>query len=119
MEVSSEFGPAGGDKVDARAGDFVHVPPRAVHRESNPTEKTSAVVLFQTGSGDVVVNVEGPGRLSRAVRPSIAGESARRAQRLHFARPEGFEPPTFGLEERLSLSDPSLHLPFTPETAGS
>ena len=34
-----EFGPGGGDVVDARPGDFVHVPGHAVHRESNPTDR--------------------------------------------------------------------------------
>lgn len=55
-----EFGPGGSDKVDAKTGDFVHVPPRTVHRESNPGEETSVLVGFRVGSGEVVVNVEGP-----------------------------------------------------------
>jgi uncharacterized RmlC-like cupin family protein len=56
-----EFGPDGDDRVDAGSGDFVHVPPGTVHRENNPTGETSVLVVFRMGSGDVVVNVEGPG----------------------------------------------------------
>ena len=55
-----EFGPGGSDKVDAGPGDFVHVPPRTVHRESNPTDETSVLIAFRSGTGEVVVNVEGP-----------------------------------------------------------
>ncbi|MDP9067160.1 MAG: cupin domain-containing protein [Actinomycetota bacterium] len=55
-----EFGPGGSDKVDAGPGDFVHVPRRTVHRESNPGEERSVLVGFRVGSGEVVVNVEGP-----------------------------------------------------------
>jgi uncharacterized RmlC-like cupin family protein len=55
-----EFGHKGGDKIDAGPGDFVHVPPRTVHRESNPTDETSQLILFRVGGGDVVVNVDGP-----------------------------------------------------------
>ncbi len=53
-----EFGPGGRDKVDAGPGDFAHVPRRTVHRESNPGEETSVIVVFRVGSGEVVVNVE-------------------------------------------------------------
>lgn len=46
--------------VRAEPGDFVHVPAHTVHRESNPTEVTAEVVLVRRGSGEVVVNVDGP-----------------------------------------------------------
>ena len=46
--------------VEAASGDFVHIPPRLVHRESNPTEQTAEVVLVRRGTGEVVVNVAGP-----------------------------------------------------------
>jgi cold shock CspA family protein len=46
--------------VHARPGDFVHVPPWAVHRESNSSEEQAEVVLFRRGDGPVVVNVDGP-----------------------------------------------------------
>ena len=46
--------------VHGRAGDFVHIPPHVVHRESNPTDEPADVVLVRRGSGEVVVNVDGP-----------------------------------------------------------
>ena len=46
--------------VEAAPGDFVHIPPHLVHRESNPTEQTAEVVLVRRGTGEVVVNVDGP-----------------------------------------------------------
>ncbi|MCW2667832.1 MAG: hypothetical protein JWN57_2794 [Frankiales bacterium] len=49
--------------VDARAGDFVHVPAHTVHRESNPTDEPADVVLVRRGTGPVVVNVDGPAQL--------------------------------------------------------
>ncbi len=58
--VRLEYGPAGGRTVEARTGDFLHVPARAVHRESNPLEAESRLLVTRTGSGALVVNVEGP-----------------------------------------------------------
>lgn len=55
-----EFGPGGRDKVDAGPGDYVHVPRHTVHRESNPIDTTSALIVFRMGSGEVVINVEAP-----------------------------------------------------------
>ena len=49
--------------VDARAGDFVHVPAHTVHRESNPTDEVAEVVLVGRGTGPVVLNVDGPAQL--------------------------------------------------------
>jgi uncharacterized RmlC-like cupin family protein len=46
--------------VQGDPGDFVHIPPRTVHRESNPAEEAAEVVLVRRGTGPVVVNVEGP-----------------------------------------------------------
>jgi uncharacterized RmlC-like cupin family protein len=46
--------------LDAEAGDFVHVPPFTVHRESNPTEQRSVAVIARSGGGVPTVNVEGP-----------------------------------------------------------
>ena len=56
-----ESGPGGSDLVEAGPGDFIHVPPEAVHRESNPTEEQAVAVILRSGTGEVVVNVEGPG----------------------------------------------------------
>ena len=46
--------------VDTDPGDFVHIPARTVHRESNPTDQTAEVVLVRRGTGPVTVNVDGP-----------------------------------------------------------
>lgn len=55
-----EFGPRGANAVDAREGDFVHVPPETIHRESNPFDEEALFVITRAGSGAPVVNVEGP-----------------------------------------------------------
>ena len=55
-----ESGPGGADVVEAQAGDFIFVPPHTVHRESNPASEDSTVVVVRAGSGEVVVNVNGP-----------------------------------------------------------
>ncbi len=46
--------------LDARAGDFVHVPAHTVHRESNPTDEVAVAVLARAGGGVPTVNVEAP-----------------------------------------------------------
>jgi uncharacterized RmlC-like cupin family protein len=55
-----ESGPGGAEVMEAVAGDFVHVPPHAIHREGNPSEETSALVVVRSGEGEAVINVEGP-----------------------------------------------------------
>ena len=55
-----ESGPGGGDVVDAVTGDFVHVPRGAVHRESNPGDTPSRIVVVRAGEGPPTVNVDGP-----------------------------------------------------------
>ena len=56
-----ESGPGGKDAVSVRRGDFFHVPPRTVHREVNPsTAEGQEVILFLSGTGPLVVNVDGP-----------------------------------------------------------
>jgi uncharacterized RmlC-like cupin family protein len=46
--------------VDAGPGDFVFVPKGAIHREGNPTDDESHLVVVRAGTGPAVVNVEGP-----------------------------------------------------------
>jgi uncharacterized RmlC-like cupin family protein len=46
--------------LDAEAGDFVHVPPFTVHRESNPTDQPSVAVIARAGGGVPTVNVDDP-----------------------------------------------------------
>lgn len=55
-----EFGPAGGRTVEAGPGDFVYVAAGAIHRESNPAEVESQIVVVRSGTGDPVVNADGP-----------------------------------------------------------
>jgi len=55
-----EFGPDGSDQLDARPGDFLYVAPGAVHRESNPGDEESHIIVVRSGSGEPVVNVGGP-----------------------------------------------------------
>lgn len=55
-----ECGPGGGVVVEAAAGDFVHVPKGAIHRESNPEDTESHLVVVRAGQGPPVVNVDGP-----------------------------------------------------------
>lgn len=55
-----EFGPGGNDVMDSEPGDFVHVAPHAVHRESNPSEESAEIVVVRAGSGEPVFNVDGP-----------------------------------------------------------
>jgi len=58
--VRIESGPGGRDAVDAEPGDFLYVPARAVHRESNPGDFESAIVVVRAGRGAPTVNVDGP-----------------------------------------------------------
>ena len=44
--------------LDAMAGDFVHVPPYSVHRESNPGDVPSVAVIARAGGGIPTVNVD-------------------------------------------------------------
>lgn len=56
-----EFGPGGSKVLDAAPGDFLYVAPHAVHRESNPTDQEAQIVVVRSGSGEPVINVDGPG----------------------------------------------------------
>lgn len=55
-----ESGPGGAEVLDAVAGDFVHVPAGAVHRESNPSDAESHIVVVRAGRGAPTINVDGP-----------------------------------------------------------
>lgn len=55
-----EFGPGGTGVLEGRAGDFVHVPKGAVHREANPGSTESHLVVVRAGTGPPTVNVDGP-----------------------------------------------------------
>jgi uncharacterized RmlC-like cupin family protein len=55
-----ESGPGGNDVIEAAAGDFLHVPAGSVHRESNPGDSESSIVVVRAGTGPTTVNVDGP-----------------------------------------------------------
>lgn len=55
-----ESGPGGSHVVDAGPGDFLHVPKGAIHREGNPGDEESQLVVVRAGQGPAVVNVDGP-----------------------------------------------------------
>lgn len=58
--VRVEEGPGGRDMVEARTGDFMLIPKGTVHRESNPSDEEGIAVVVRAGTGQVVVNVDGP-----------------------------------------------------------
>jgi uncharacterized RmlC-like cupin family protein len=55
-----EFGANGEHVLDARPGDFINVPKRAVHRESNPSDVPADIIVVRAGSGESIFNVDGP-----------------------------------------------------------
>ena len=59
-QVQVECGPGGTTKLVGRPGDCVFVPRREIHREGNSGLEESEIVVFRSGSGDLVVNVAGP-----------------------------------------------------------
>jgi quercetin dioxygenase-like cupin family protein len=68
-----ENGPGGEEAVSVGPGDFFHVPPRAVHRDVNPSgTEGQEVILFLRGNGPMVVNVDGPGLAPRKPAVRIA-----------------------------------------------
>lgn len=55
-----ESGPGGSDVIEAGPGDFLHVPKGAIHRESNPADDESQLVIVRAGQGPPTTNVDGP-----------------------------------------------------------
>jgi uncharacterized RmlC-like cupin family protein len=55
-----ESGSNGESVVEARPGDFLFVPRGAVHREANPGDSESQIVVVRSGQGPPVFNVDGP-----------------------------------------------------------
>ena len=45
---------------DLEPGDFVHITPHIVHRESNPGVTANLLVIFRTGTGPLVSQVDSP-----------------------------------------------------------
>ena len=59
-----ESGPGGGSVVEAGPGDFLFVPRGAIHRETNPSDTESQIVVVRAGRGLAVVSVEAPAPVS-------------------------------------------------------
>ncbi len=55
-----EFGVSGAEVLETGPGDFLYVGSGAIHRESNPSDEESQIVVVRSGSGEPVVNVDGP-----------------------------------------------------------
>lgn len=55
-----ESGPGGKVATEGHAGDFLLVPPQTIHRESNPSDEESHLVVVRAGSGAPTINVNGP-----------------------------------------------------------
>ncbi|MGH2499657.1 MAG: cupin domain-containing protein, partial [Candidatus Limnocylindria bacterium] len=49
--IGLEYGRRGERAITANAGDFVHLPPRTVHREANATSEAAALVVVRHGRG--------------------------------------------------------------------
>ena len=58
--IRMEFGPGGNDALEAESGDWLHIPKETVHREGNPGAEDAMLALVRVGTGEVVVNVDGP-----------------------------------------------------------
>ena len=58
--VRLEFGAGGRDVLEAASGDTLYVAPGEIHREGNPDDATSEILVVRAGEGEIVVNVPGP-----------------------------------------------------------
>lgn len=59
-QMQMQSGPDGDSVLRAGPGDFLHIPPHAIHRESNPGEETATAVIVRAGEGPPTINVDGP-----------------------------------------------------------
>jgi len=59
-----ESGPGGESVVEAGPGDFLYVPQGAIHREMNPADTESEIVVVRAGQGPPVINVDAPAPVS-------------------------------------------------------
>ncbi|MGH8949746.1 MAG: cupin domain-containing protein, partial [Acidimicrobiia bacterium] len=59
-QLRMESGPGGGSITEANSGDFLYVPREAIHRESNPGDIESQIVVVRVGRGPTVINLVGP-----------------------------------------------------------
>ena len=58
--VRLEFGRRGEQILEATPGETLYVAPREIHREGNPGDEDSEIVVVRGGEGEIVVNVAGP-----------------------------------------------------------
>jgi len=81
--VRLEFGRGGERILEATPGETLYVAPGEIHREGNPADEESEILVVRGGKGEIVVNVAGPSattRVSRgASRPRSRSARARRA----------------------------------------
>ncbi|WP_306056140.1 hypothetical protein [Natronococcus wangiae] len=56
----TEYGPAGERVARIEIGECFHVPPKLVHRDTNPTDETHTGIIWLCGEEPWVVNVDGP-----------------------------------------------------------
>jgi uncharacterized RmlC-like cupin family protein len=58
--VRLEFGVDGETILEAQRGETLYVAPGEIHREGNPGDEESEIVVVRGGEGEIVVNVPGP-----------------------------------------------------------
>lgn len=58
--VTTDFGPGGGESIEARAGDFFIVPSRTVHRETTGHDSDVEAFIVRVGGEPEHVKVDGP-----------------------------------------------------------
>jgi uncharacterized RmlC-like cupin family protein len=59
-EFRLEWGPGGGRTEVGGPGTFFFVPGGVIHREASVSDDGVEALLFRVGSGDVVINTDGP-----------------------------------------------------------
>lgn len=55
-----EFGADGAAAADSGPRSFMRIPRGLVHREGNPSDEPSELIVFRVGEGPLVENVDGP-----------------------------------------------------------
>lgn len=58
--VRLEFGPRGDRTLEATPGETLYVAPGEIHREGNPGDDDSEILVVRGGEGEIVINVPGP-----------------------------------------------------------
>ena len=55
-----EYGAGGSEIIEAAPGETLYVAPGEVHREGNPGDEPSEIVVVRGGEGEIVINETGP-----------------------------------------------------------